>query len=325
MNVEILYFEGCPSHEPAVELVRTTAAAIGLNPQITQTEISGEEDAVANRFLGSPSIRVDGEDIDPSAHDRVDFGFSCRLYNGQGLPPREMLVAALKGESYARGFITAPESRRPEFLVLGGALLTSILASACCLVPLALLGLGVSAAGFSAAFAPYRPAFLAVTAALLAGGFYFAYFRKAKCAPGAACAVPDPRLKRLTRTGLWVASALVAAFALFPVYAGGLLGARTMEQIRTAAAPRQTRVELAIEGMTCPSCTAHVQETLESVPGVAMAAVDYESASATVVLEDGASVEDIALLNAVEGIGYSATVRTASNPSDSEGENGWGG
>jgi hypothetical protein len=55
--------------------------------------------AAAQCFLGSPTVRVDGVDIDPSAAERADFGVKCRLYrsdHGQSpLPPEEWIAAAL--------------------------------------------------------------------------------------------------------------------------------------------------------------------------------------------------------------------------------------
>jgi hypothetical protein len=55
--------------------------------------------ADAQRFLGSPTVRVDGVDIDPRAAERVDFGVKCRIYrsdHGQSpLPPEEWIAAAL--------------------------------------------------------------------------------------------------------------------------------------------------------------------------------------------------------------------------------------
>lgn len=57
------------------------------------------EEAEAYRFLGSPTLRVDGRDIEPGADERTDFGFKCRVYRGAaGLrptPPDELIVAAL--------------------------------------------------------------------------------------------------------------------------------------------------------------------------------------------------------------------------------------
>jgi hypothetical protein len=82
-RVEILYFEGCPNHEPALALVERVAAALGVEPEIELVEVPDAESAARHRFLGSPSVRVDGRDVEPGAEERRDFAFSCRIYRGE--------------------------------------------------------------------------------------------------------------------------------------------------------------------------------------------------------------------------------------------------
>lgn len=97
MKIQVLYFDDCPNYEPAVELVERTVDEMGLDADIELVYIDSPESANANRFLGSPTIHVEGVDIDPAARDRKDFGLSCRRYGSSGVPPREMIVDALKG------------------------------------------------------------------------------------------------------------------------------------------------------------------------------------------------------------------------------------
>lgn len=97
MRVEILYFEGCPNHVPTVALAKRIVADLGVPADIEEVEITSPEDVERLRFLGSPTVLVDGVDIDPEARDRTDYSYSCRMYSGvSGLPPKEMLVAALQ-------------------------------------------------------------------------------------------------------------------------------------------------------------------------------------------------------------------------------------
>ena len=63
-RVEILYFDGCPNHEPARELVEQVAAELGLQAEIELVEVADAETATRLRFLGSPSVRVDGRDVE---------------------------------------------------------------------------------------------------------------------------------------------------------------------------------------------------------------------------------------------------------------------
>lgn len=101
MQVRVVYFEGCPNLEPSVALVQAVADEIGVPIDMSEIRIESEEDARRERMLGSPTIQVDGFDIDPAARSRADFAMSCRVYGGPGgLPPREMIAAALQGEDY---------------------------------------------------------------------------------------------------------------------------------------------------------------------------------------------------------------------------------
>ena len=103
MRVEVLYFDGCPNHAPTVRLVRSVAEELSLNVEVEEVRVRHVEDAVQLRFLGSPSVRVDGIDIEPSARDKDVYAFACRVYDGHGTPPRELLVAALKEAKDAGG------------------------------------------------------------------------------------------------------------------------------------------------------------------------------------------------------------------------------
>lgn len=107
MKIEVLYFEGCPSHESTVELVRETTATLGIDASVTEVDVETDEAAYRLEFIGSPSVRVDGDDIEPGATTNADYGRRCRVYateNGiSGVPPRDMLEAALRGEPYVSG------------------------------------------------------------------------------------------------------------------------------------------------------------------------------------------------------------------------------
>ena len=97
--IEVLYFDGCPNLEPTVALARDVAAELGIAAGIREVEIRDEADAERLRFLGSPTVRVNGIDIDPEAVARTDYAFSCRLWGESGVPPRELMLSALRGAS----------------------------------------------------------------------------------------------------------------------------------------------------------------------------------------------------------------------------------
>jgi hypothetical protein len=79
------------------ELVREVAAASEIALSLSRMEIRTHEEACQARFLGSPTIRVDGQDIESTASIRDDFGLKCRLYGGVGTPPRRLIETALAG------------------------------------------------------------------------------------------------------------------------------------------------------------------------------------------------------------------------------------
>ena len=82
-RVEILYFEGCPNHEPARALVERLASELRLEPEIELVQVADPEAAVRLRFLGSPTVRVNGVDVEPGAEERREFVLSCRVYRGE--------------------------------------------------------------------------------------------------------------------------------------------------------------------------------------------------------------------------------------------------
>lgn len=103
MRVELLYFEGCPSYERFLPRLREVIAEAGGADGIELRRVESPEAALAERFLGSPTIRVDGVDVEPGAGERDDFGLKCRLYRTpegpRGTPPEEWVVQALNATS----------------------------------------------------------------------------------------------------------------------------------------------------------------------------------------------------------------------------------
>lgn len=100
-RIELLWWEGCPSWERALELLRREVERAGLDPEaVVVTEIGGEADAARQGFPGSPTIRVDGEDIQPPAAGEPQ-GLTCRTYRRRDgrispLPDPEDIRAALQ-------------------------------------------------------------------------------------------------------------------------------------------------------------------------------------------------------------------------------------
>ncbi len=100
MKVELLYFDGCPGYEAMLPAMREVLASEGFEDKIELRSVETPEDAERERFLGSPTIRVNGRDIEPQADDRQDYGLKCRLYRTPdgltGIPAEQLLVNALR-------------------------------------------------------------------------------------------------------------------------------------------------------------------------------------------------------------------------------------
>jgi hypothetical protein len=104
-TVELLWWEGCPSTDEALAMLREEMRGVGLDAAAIQVrEISTDADAEREEFVGSPTIRVDGRDVQPVRGEPI--GLSCRVYRlADGrispLPAREevrqTLVDAMKG------------------------------------------------------------------------------------------------------------------------------------------------------------------------------------------------------------------------------------
>ena len=183
-----------------------------------------------------------------------------------------------------------------------GSILAAMASSACCWLPLVLIGVGLSAAGVGAFFEQYRPFFLALALLLLGIGFYFNYFRKERCAPGEACEMPNPKFRRFNRGMLWLSMLLVAAFALFPSYVGKLFG--TMDAPSEIAATSTSKWTVGIQGMTCSGCEVTLETALSDVPGVTKVGASFESGSATLLVDVDSPPDSSAVADAVRRAGY---------------------
>jgi hypothetical protein len=100
MRIELLYFDGCPGYERFVPRLQELVADAAAGADVELKRVESVEATVRERFLGSPTVRVDGVDVEPGAADRDDFGLKCRLYATteglQGTPPDEMVLAAIR-------------------------------------------------------------------------------------------------------------------------------------------------------------------------------------------------------------------------------------
>jgi hypothetical protein len=99
VKVTFLYFEDCPSHEVALDRLRQVMAEEGTQAEIEIVKVETDEQAQRLRFIGSPTILINGDDIDPPSPDAT-YALTCRVYRLEGgrispLPSADMIRRAL--------------------------------------------------------------------------------------------------------------------------------------------------------------------------------------------------------------------------------------
>lgn len=177
------------------------------------------------------------------------------------------------------------------------ALASAGLASICCIGPLLLTGLGLGSLGLAAGLVKYRSFFMALTGGILAVAFYRTYRkREVSCADG-SCELRSG--SRAMKAGLWTVTLLAAALASFPTWSARVLAGGHQ------AVPSGSQVlTLKVSGMDCAACTTGIKRSVEKVPGVLSADIDFSAGRATVVSDGKADPQ--AVIAAVSAAGYKA-------------------
>jgi hypothetical protein len=98
MNIDLLYFDDCPSWQIGLENLKVALEAEGLEADIRLVEVANDEEVARLKFLGSPSFCVDGADWWPE--EREQYNLSCRVYptpqGMKGAPTVDMLRERLR-------------------------------------------------------------------------------------------------------------------------------------------------------------------------------------------------------------------------------------
>lgn len=108
MKIQLLYFSGCPNLEYArknlFEAVEKTRIK---HYHIEEIEVRTEEEALRYKFPGSPTVRINGVDVDPSYIDNGKYGLVCRMYKvGErfyGAPTVDMIKEAIEDAKFYEG------------------------------------------------------------------------------------------------------------------------------------------------------------------------------------------------------------------------------
>lgn len=100
IKIDILYFEGCPNSAPTRALVEQVLAEEGVAANVQMVEVNDPATAQARRFFGSPTVQVNGVDIEPARRTDTYYAVACRVYQtpegSSGVPPIEMIRCALR-------------------------------------------------------------------------------------------------------------------------------------------------------------------------------------------------------------------------------------
>jgi hypothetical protein len=117
-QIELLYFDSCPHWEQTADLIRAIVAEGGLakSVDVELTAVADDEEAHRRRFLGSPTVRVNGKDVDPSIDGTEPFGLQCRLYRDGNRfvgAPLAIWIRAALGLEPTTGDATSRSSSSP--------------------------------------------------------------------------------------------------------------------------------------------------------------------------------------------------------------------
>lgn len=98
-KIEFLYFADCPNYLLALDLLDEVLNDENLDWPIEMILVTTEETAVSQKFLGSPSIRIGGEDLEGISGSEGEYSLKCRIYSVdgtlQGIPPESLIRKAL--------------------------------------------------------------------------------------------------------------------------------------------------------------------------------------------------------------------------------------
>jgi len=234
----------------------------------------------------------------------------------------------MNGSNVALASTAKSSTGRGEKIANIGTVVSAIMASACCWLPLVSLAVGVSGAGVAATLETYRPLFMVVTFGFLGAAFYFTYRpKKAADAAGHGCCVTEPpegescctttgegrfSMMSVNKVMLWVVTVLAVAFLFFPSYVGLLFGTGN----KAAVTKSMNRAVFQIEGMTCEGCATTVAQAIRQVPGVVAVDVNYEKGEAVVGVTPSNPIPKEEILAALKKAGYTGELLSREETSE---------
>jgi hypothetical protein len=97
--VEVFYVRDCPHYAGALALVERVLGELGIDAELRISLIGDQAAAERARLPGSPTIRVDGRDVEPGSEPPAQVSVACRLYRHEhrlaGQPAKRWVRDAL--------------------------------------------------------------------------------------------------------------------------------------------------------------------------------------------------------------------------------------
>ncbi len=121
MKIQLYYFDDCPSYQKALDNLKEALRSQELPQEVEMIPVTSAADAQAKRFIGSPTIRINGVDVEGPEAEEKGYGYGCRIYaeNGRstGWPSVERIryaLTAFQSGQASRSLSTAEEVHDDE-------------------------------------------------------------------------------------------------------------------------------------------------------------------------------------------------------------------
>jgi hypothetical protein len=115
MTIDVISVPDCPNHSSTVARIKAVLARAGVPADVREILVTTEVEARACRFMGSPTVLVNGKDLE--GLEKTDIGLSCRVYgNGSGVPPDELIRIAIDtaGHGNPCPYVSLRKQRRSQ-------------------------------------------------------------------------------------------------------------------------------------------------------------------------------------------------------------------